>query len=305
MLLRCVTSSIYRTDDLDRASERREDRAWLARAWDVGRLAPVWRGRHLVHGALPVAHFPRTEGELPNDAIFLGTRSSGDAFFARDIDATREEAAALASCGALPDDARFADLRRIEVAMDPADVAIMAYARALAHWHDRTRFCSVCGAPTRMLAAGHVRACTNDADGSRFFPRTDPATIMLVTDGDRVVLGRQREWPAGMYSTLAGFCEPGESLEDCVAREVYEEAGIRIADIRYFASQPWPFPQSLMVGFFARAASFDIRFGEEMDDVRWFARAEVAELATRLETRLPALDTIARRLIRAWLHGGV
>jgi NAD+ diphosphatase len=104
-----------------------------------------------------------------------------------------------------------------------------------------------------------------------------------------------------MYSTLAGFCEPGESLEDCVAREVYEEAGIRVDDIRYFASQPWPFPQSLMVGYFARATTFDVRFGEEMDDVRWFTRDEVAALSVRLETRLPALDTIARRLIRAWL----
>ncbi len=294
------TKSIYRSDDLDRASERRDDPVWIAGAWSHARVVFVRRGRHLVAGEPPVALFPPTRGSLPSDAVFLGVRAEGTPYFAVSLDALDEEAA-IAATGATEADARWADLRRVEVAMDPSDVGLMMYARALAHWHERTRFCSVCGAPTRSLSAGHVLACTNDADGTRFFPRSDPATIMLVTDGARALLGRQREWPEGMYSTLAGFCEPGESLEDCVAREVYEEAGIRVDDIRYFASQPWPFPQSLMVGYFARATTFDVRFGEEMDDVRWFTRDEVAALSVRLETRLPALDTIARRLIRAWL----
>ncbi len=295
------TKRIYRTDDLDRAAERRDDPRWLAAAYADALLVPMWHGRHLVAGETPAALFPRTAGTSLGDAIFLGVRDDGTAFFARELDAALDESAALAALGVSERDARFADLRRVEFAMDAPDVGLMLYARALAYWHERTRFCSVCGAPTRPLSAGHVLLCTNPDDGTRFFPRTDPATIMLVHDGDRAILGRQREWPEGMYSTLAGFVEPGESLEDCVAREVYEEAGVRIADIRYFSSQPWPFPQSLMLGFFARATTFDIRFGEEMDDVRWFARDEVAELSRRLETRLPALDTIARRLIRAWL----
>lgn len=188
-----------------------------------------------------------------------------------------------------------------ELGRYPNDVrAAVSRALALAKWAREMRFCPICARPLAWDGAGASRTCDN-APPHRHFPRTDPATIMLVTDGARALLGRQREWPEGMYSTLAGFCEPGESLEDCVAREVYEEAGIRVDDIRYFASQPWPFPQSLMVGYFARATTFDVRFGEEMDDVRWFTRDEVAALSVRLETRLPALDTIARRLIRAWL----
>ncbi len=295
------TKSIYRSDDLDRAAERRDDAAWIAGAWAHARVVPVHRGRHLVAGEPPVALFPPARGPLPDDAVFLGVRADGTPYFSVVVDAKRDDEAAIAATGATDPHARFADLRRVEFAMDASDVGLMMYARALAHWHERTRFCSVCGAPTRALSAGHVLACINEADGTRFFPRSDPATIMLVTDGSRALLGRQREWPEGMYSTLAGFCEPGESLEDCVAREVYEEAGIRIEEIRYFASQPWPFPQSLMVGYFARATTFDVRIGDEMDDVRWFKRDEVAALSVRLETRLPALDTIARRLIRAWL----
>jgi NAD+ diphosphatase len=154
-----------------------------------------------------------------------------------------------------------------------------------------------------MQAGGHVMRCTDAACGGTSFPRTDPATIMLVHEpgGARALLGRKAEWPEGRYSTLAGFVEPGESLEDAVAREVREEAGVEVGDIRYFASQPWPYPQSIMLGFFAEATTTDIRTSDELEDARWFTRDEVREMREKTRVALPGIDTIARRLIEAWL----
>src|SRR5690606_35249197 len=133
--------------------------------------------------------------------------------------------------------------------------ALLAYARGLVHWHVRHRFCPACGGPMQSAEAGHVRRCAGSSCGTQNFPRTDPAVIMLVSDGERAILGRQRVWPAGMHSVLAGFVEPGESLEDAVAREVLEEVGVAVSDVTYHSSQPWPFPASIMLGFYARAAS--------------------------------------------------
>jgi NAD+ diphosphatase len=171
-------------------------------------------------------------------------------------------------------------------------------------WHARHRFCGVCGAPTESVEAGHVRRCTSPACGASHFPRTDPAVIMLVHDGDRALLGRQKIWPPGMYSTLAGFVEPGESLEETVAREVFEESGIRVAEVRYHSSQPWPFPASLMIGFHAAAASREIRMDQsELEDCGWFSRAELRDFG-RQGKALPRADSIARRLIEDWLAQG-
>jgi NAD+ diphosphatase len=200
---------------------------------------------------------------------------------------------------------KFLDLRAFGALLDRRDGSLLAYAKAMMHWHSRHRFCGVCGSPTVPVEAGHVRHCTNAACKTSHFPRTDPAVIMLVTDGENCLLGRQKIWPAGMYSTLAGFVEPGESLEEAVAREVYEEAGIEIDCVTYHSSQPWPFPASIMLGFHAAAKTRDIRVdGAELEDARWFSRDWLRRTEDGPEFRKPRKDSIARRLLEDWLQQG-
>ena len=186
---------------------------------------------------------------------------------------------------------------------------MLAYARAILHWHRQHRFCGVCGQPTRSEIAGHVRRCT--ACNVEHFPRTDPAVIMLVEHGDRCLLARQSRWPPGMVSTLAGFVEPGESLEEAVTREVREESAIVVGDVRYMGSQPWPFPCSIMLGFRATAVSTEIHLDrEELAHAQWFTREEIARFKeidfSRFEApepgnwMLPPHDSIARWLIDGW-----
>jgi len=195
--------------------------------------------------------------------------------------------------------ATFEELRSV-VALLPEDQAqLLAYARALLVWRSRHRHCGVCGAPTAARSAGHVLACTRSGCGAEFFPRIDPAIIVLVTDARRALLGRQRSWAAGRYSALAGFVEVGESLEDAVAREVQEETGVRVTWVRYFASQPWPFPASLMLGFHAHAREAPVQLDGELEDARWF---ELEQLRGADEALLPPPHTIARRLIEAWVR---
>jgi NAD+ diphosphatase len=170
-------------------------------------------------------------------------------------------------------------------------------------WHSRHRFCGLCASPTRSEEAGHMRRCTDPACHTMHFPRTDPAVIMLVTDGDRALLGRNKNFPLpGMYSTLAGFVEPGESLEGAVAREVREETAIEVAGVHYHSSQPWPFPANIMLGFYAEAATTEISvdYGE-LEDARWFERGWLLNHTDDDEFRLPRRDSIARRMIEDWL----
>ncbi len=199
---------------------------------------------------------------------------------------------------------RFGDLRQFGARLARHEGALLALARAMAFWHSRHRFCGVCGAPTRSEEAGHVRRCTEAGCATLHFPRTDPAVIMLVTDGDRALLGRNKNFLPGMYSTLAGFVEPGESLEDAVAREVREETAIDVAAVHYHSSQPWPFPANIMLGFYAEAAStaITVDYGE-LEDARWFERDWLLSHADDDNFRLPRRDSIARRLIEDWLAG--
>jgi NAD+ diphosphatase len=170
----------------------------------------------------------------------------------------------------------FEELRPLSPVLPQDEAGLLAYARALTIWRSRQRFCGVCGLPTKPERAGHVIRCTNQNEVHEFFPRIDPAIIVLVTDGERALLGRQASWPPGRYSTIAGFVEPGESLEDAVLREVLEETGVDAVQPRYDSSQPWPFPSSLMIGFHARAArGCPIQVGAELEDARWFTRAEI------------------------------
>ena len=193
----------------------------------------------------------------------------------------------------------WAELRPLANHLPAEDAGLLAYARALTLWRASHRYCSRCGAPTVGLRAGHTRECS--ACGQQSFPRIDPAVIVLVHDGEYALLGRQASWPPNRYSTIAGFVEPGESLEDAVRREVLEETGIHTHDIRYDSSQPWPFPASLMLGFRARGeiATPHLQDGE-LEDARWFSRSELLDH----QVLLPPLEAISRRLIDGWLESG-
>jgi NAD+ diphosphatase len=290
---------------LERHSERRRDDAFVAAriAGTAARIVPVWRSRSLVALADPpracfldAASIERVAGE-PRLVVFLGERD-GASYFALDV-SSHEEHRLHEMFGR---DAGFVDLRAVGATMDRAEGALLAYARGIMHWHARHRHCGMCGAPTRAEAAGHVRRCTDAGCSAEHFPRTDPAVIMLVTHGDHALLGRQRIWPAGMHSTLAGFVEPGESLEEAVAREVFEEAGVRVRDVRYHSSQPWPFPASIMLGFHATALDRDLAVDvEELETAGWFSRDFLLRPHDPERFRLPRPDSIARRLIEDWL----
>lgn len=235
-----------------------------------------------------------------DDAPFLGLDESGSPLHALVLNET-DDAAALARLGLSADLGRFLDPRMELGRYAGATREAILTALALARWSLAERFCSTCGATLAWESGGRTKLCSGSPE-HRHFPRTDPATIVLVTDGDRVLLGRAAAWPPGLYSTLAGFVEAGETIEASVEREVFEEVGVSICDVRYAGSEAWPFPRSLMLGFDATATTMEIRIGDELEDARWFERAELAALVASMAERMPYADTIARRLIRAWLE---
>ena len=297
----------YAALPLDRRAQQRGDRAWIERLLRDGatRILPVWRAQNLVAGigeAPRAAWLSMTQAEAwigGSDAVFLGIAGEV-AHFALELSHLEDPApaAAMAAAG-------FTDLRSVGAVIPRDDGALLAYARGLIHWHSRHRFCGVCGHGTVSEQAGHQRRCGNPDCGAVHFPRTDPAVIMLIHDRDRIILGRQSQWPPGMNSVLAGFVEPGESLEEAVAREVMEEVGIAVADVRYQSSQPWPFPSSIMLGFTARALNTDIRLSpDEIESARWYSREELRRSPENEAFRLPRRDSIARRLVDDWLAGG-
>ena len=194
-------------------------------------------------------------------------------------------------------------LRILGPSIAPDEASLAVHAVGLARWHQTHPHCSKCGALTTIAQAGHTRVCPSC--GTEHFPRTDPAVIMLITDGqDRALLGRNGAWPENRFSTLAGFVEPGETLDDAVRREVKEEAGIIVGDVKYAGSQPWPFPSSLMLGFFGTALTFDVTVdSDEMAEARWFSRQEITEATASGELLFPPSVSISRWLIDQW-HGG-
>ena len=242
--------------------------------------------------------------EASEETVFLGIDPGGTAWFALDLSSSDAPLAHPDLESHLADDeAEFMELREAGHLIDHTTGSILAYARGMLTWHRRHRFCGICGNPAASAEGGHLRRCTGANCGASHFPRTDPAVIMLVTDGDRALLGRSGRFGPYMYSTLAGFVEPGETLEAAVAREVYEESGITIRNVRYHSSQPWPFPTSLMLGFYAEATSTEITINEEeMEDVRWFSRAFLLNRKNESErVHLPRKISIARQLIDGWL----
>ena len=196
----------------------------------------------------------------------------------------------------------FRSLRDASPKLDKFEGSLAAYAIAISNWHKQNKFCNTCGAKTLVSNAGHQINCSKKHCTYIQFPRMDPAVIMLIHNNNKTLLGRQTIWPKGMYSTLAGFVEPGETLENAVAREVYEEAGIKVHKIKYHSSQPWPFPSSLMLGFFAEAKSTKIKINKsEIEDVRWFTREELLNFQDQ-NKYLPRKISIARRLIDDWIN---
>ncbi len=296
--------NFYARLPVDRQSERRRDADFVSGrlADPAARLVPVWRTRSLViAGDAPAARFlePGRLAHLDGTRIYLGDLD-GTPYFALDVSVIEE-----ADLPRHVDDvASFIDLRSIGPALKRDEGGLLAYARGLAWWHARHRFCGVCGAPTVPEAAGHVLKCTSAACGAEHFPRSDPATIMLIVSGDRCLLGRSGRFQAAMYSTLAGFVEPGESLEDCVRREVFEEAGVRVGRVTYHSSQPWPFPASIMLGFYGEALTTELTIDpEELVDAMWVTRDFLRGPHDPEKFRLPRADSIARRLIEDWLDG--
>ena len=292
----------YTGSPLDRAGERRRDAAWLAehRHDPATRFVPMWRGKVMLRGgeAPAAALLSGAEAQACREAerwALLGVQD-GAAVFAADLGPGHETAP-------LPELGRFEDLRAVVSGLEAGEAAILAHARGLMVWRARTLFCAGCGAPTAPEEGGTMLSCTRC--GTHHFPRTDPAVIMLVTLGDRALLGHARRFAdATMYSTLAGFVEPGESLEEAVAREVFEEAGVRVVRARYHSSQPWPFPSSIMLGFHAEAEGEAIRVdGDELTDARWFTRAQIRGRAGE-GFAIPPPDSIARRLIDDWVQAG-
>ena len=296
-------ANTYTGSPLDRASNLRDDAAFVAQALvdPSARFVAVWRARSLMTGVAegnPVAVLlSRDQAEAAlagQDWAFLGLL--GDApVFAFDLSGVEDP------LGLLPDHlGQLTDIRATAGLLAKDDAAILAHARGLMHWRGRHRFCGVCGGACAPRSAGNAMGCASC--GAQHFPRTDPAVIMLVTDGPRALLGHSTRFPnSTMYSTLAGFVEPGESLEEAVAREVFEEAGIRVGRVFYHSSQPWPFPASIMLGFHAEALSSEIVIDpQELADARWFSRAELRAPAEH-GISLPRADSIARRLIEDWM----
>lgn len=286
---------------LDRRAELREDPQWLESARsDAETLFLPARGTALgVTGDPPTAAFVDHTHSLVRSSsdeslVLLGWfRDRRCVLVQLDEHDTRFENR--------DDSLRFEELRPLASTLDAEEAGLLAYARAITYWQRRHHHCGVCGARTEPQRAGHVMKCRDPGCATEFFPRIDPAIIVLVSDGERALLGRQAAWPVGRYSTIAGFVEPGESLEDAVAREVLEETGVTVLASDYHSSQPWPFPSSLMLGFTATASPDSIaQAGSELEDARWVTRAEIMSG----EVVLPPHTSISHRLIASWFDAG-
>jgi len=278
---------------LDRRAETRDDPAWPQTALDDSSTVFI-----LAQGSMQLVQ-REPAGIVYVDAAHPAVRSASAAQLIQLgwVEGRRHVLVEVGDASGLPQGSMFEELRPMLPLLSAAEVNLLSYARALQVWRARHRHCGVCGAPTQPKSAGHALACTSTTCGEVFFPRLDPAIIVLVSDGPYVLMGRQASWPPGRYSALAGFVEPGESLEDAVLREVREETGVSAGAVSYFASQPWPFPSSLMLGFHATAQRGAIQLDGELEDARWFHADELAQAPPAM---LPPRHTIARHLIAIW-----
>ena len=269
---------------LDRCEDRRTDPAWIASLWPSARVLAVTADGRLA-ASPDTLDWAEAEGDYDDQRHHLLGLLGDRAAFAVQADTAPHV------------------LREVMDGLPEADVEVAFTAVALVGWHARSGFCPVCGAATTAVAGGLLRRCTRC--GTEHHPRNDPAVIVAIVDADdRLLLGRQPVWPPRRYSVFAGFAEAGESLEQAVHREMAEEIGLEVSDISYLGSQPWPFPQSLMVGFTSRAASGEVRLLDgEIEHARWFTRAELGAAIASQEVLLPMKTSIANRMINSWLDG--
>ena len=301
MIARPIDPLTYTVSPLDRAGLLRTDAAAVQAMLTGGeaRIVPLWKQQHLVNADGTAGIFSHAEiAPHLNDAVemvFLGLDNDTPWF-----------TVGFSASDAPPLPGDYRGLNDVVLLMPGDQASILAYARAVLIWHANHRFCGRCGAATMSVESGHCRECTNPACANRTFPRTDPVVITLITHGDRCLLGRQASWAEGVYSTIAGFVEPGETAEAAVRREAEEETGVQVGDVRYIASQPWPFPASLMFGFQADALTTTIRRKDnELEDCRWFTRADILTFKERNVAepgfKLPNRYAIARLLLDRWL----
>lgn len=312
--------------DLDRSAALRRDAAHLAKIHAQGAgIIALWRGKPLVQGDPQTGPcgLVRLSADHPVVSvavglpIFLGM-IAGEAIFAQDISAWKpDEPVDDAQIGAFldptiqhhpaaPPQSAFRELRSVMNQLDARDAELAATARALINWHDSHGFCARCGGASVMAEAGWQRLCP--ACGAHHFPRTDPVVIMLITQGEKVLLGRSPGWPEGMFSLLAGFVEPGETIEAAVRREVFEETAVRVGAVSYVAGQPWPFPASLMIGCRGEAISTEITVDtHELEAARWVSRSELLTVfaGTHPEIRPARKGAIAHALLAQWLAGAL
>jgi NAD+ diphosphatase len=292
------------SDLLGREPIKRAESDWIERALSrsTSLVVPV-KGEHCLFRCEPricAALFPATgvmERTDPEKLVFLG-RHGGRDYFALSVAEDEDAGWWLSRAEHLS----FENLWRNGSRIETFEASLLAYARGMCHWHERSRYCGRCGGPTRSERAGHLRRCVNPMCAAAEFPRTDPAVIVLVHYAGYCLLGNKHGWPERRFSTIAGFVEPGESIEQAAVREVMEETGVEAASLEYHSSQPWPFPGSVMIGFHASAASRQIALNDdELRDARWFSREEVQAAKTgRGWLRLPSRISIARRLIEDW-----
>lgn len=311
--MRSAETVTFGSSGLDRAAHLRGDLAAQEKLLAEGQILPLWRGRPLAEG--PALAWVTADSPVlahGTTTVFLGI-DNGIARFATDISGWSPEAGAAGIEApftdpgaqhhpALPDAQLFVELRAIMADLSPREAELVATAKALIHWHQSHGFCAACGAKSHLSTAGWQRECP--ACGAHHFPRTDPVVIMLITRGNSLLLGRSPGWIEGMYSLLAGFVEPGETIEAAVRREVAEETGITVGPVRYLSSQPWPFPASLMVGCAGEAQSDTITLDPaELEDAMWMTREEVAIsfASENPAVRMARPGSIARFLIEAWL----
>jgi NAD+ diphosphatase len=315
MPLSTITNT-FAGNPLDRASEKRMNADWLtARMNDSDSLAlAIWNGRPLVEDAPGSAEAPGARGGLrisylpvalarkvaagDERLLFLGLWKE-TAVFAVDLENDTDPCD-----GPLSGFGRFEDLRAIALTLPETDAAILATAKGVFEWRRKHRFCSNCGQPSVAKDGGWRRIC--ESCRTEHFPRTDPVVIMLAIHGDKCLLGRQAVWPKGMFSALAGFLEPGETIEEACARELHEEAGLTATNVRYHSTQPWPYPSSLMIGLLAEVSDDNATPDQtELDEVRWFTREETRALLNGelAGTFAPGAMAIAHQLIKAWTEG--
>lgn len=302
-------TNTFAGNPLDRASDRRPDKDWIARqlASPDALAFPLWNGRPFVEtakdGGLQIAYVPaklaKELSEGDEHLLFMGLWKE-TAVFAIDLDGEADPAE-----GPLAGMGKFEDLRRVALTLPSTEAAIVATAKAMFEWRRRHKHCAVCGQASEAVDGGWKRRCPSCE--AEHFPRTDPVVIMLPYHGERCMLGRQEAWPAGMFSALAGFLEPGESIEEACARELAEEAGLRTRKVRYHSTQPWPYPSSLMIGLIAEVEDDEGAPDQtELSEVRWFTRAEARDLlAGKLDgVGAPGALAIAHQLIKAWVEEG-